>query len=243
MAFAAALALAGPLVEPGGSFDAALLGIVVWEVGGALAAGGLAGVVFGFYLNRVGARSVLATLAFTYILVLLAEMLHVELLLTAVGAGFVIENFAEAGDDLIKAIEANALVVFAIFFALAGAALNLETLATYWVVALVVVVVRSALTWSGVQIGARVARSSPSVIRFTWMGLISQAGVTLGLSLLVAREIPGVGDVFVAVTTAVIIVHLLLGPVLLKVALVRAGEGVGQDRTSPADMLAATDPG
>ncbi|NIQ58156.1 MAG: transporter, partial [Gammaproteobacteria bacterium] len=61
------------------------------------------------------------------------------------------------------------------------------------------------------------------MIRFTWMGLISQAGVTLGLSLLVAREIPGVGDVFVAVTTAVIIVHLLLGPVLLKVALVRAG--------------------
>ncbi|NIQ58155.1 MAG: hypothetical protein GWN71_33825, partial [Gammaproteobacteria bacterium] len=50
-----------------------------------------AGVVFGFYLNRVGARSVLATLAFTYILVLLAEMLHVELLLTAVSAGFVIE--------------------------------------------------------------------------------------------------------------------------------------------------------
>lgn len=233
VAFAAALSLAGPLVRPETGFDLSVLGKVAWEVGGALAIGGVAGSVFGFYLNRISARSVLATLAFTYILVLLAELLHVELLLTAVGAGFVIENYSEAGDDLIHAIEGNALVVFAIFFALAGAALDLRSLQAYWLMALVIVAARAGLTWLGARAGARIAGASTLVTRFSWMGLISQAGVTLGLSLLVARELEEVGDAFVAVTTAVIIVHLLLGPILLKVALVRAGEAegtAGQDR-------------
>jgi len=239
VAFAAALALAGPLVAPGAAFDATVLGVVAWEVGGALLVGALAGVVFGFYLRRIGARSALATLAFTYVVVLLAETLHVELLLTAVASGFIIENFTEAGDDLIQAIEANALVVFAIFFALAGAALNLKTLGAYWLMALVIVLARAALTWAGAQLGARVTDSSPLVTRWTWMGIISQAGVTLGLSLLVARELPAIGDAFVAVTTAVIIVHLLVGPVLLKVALERAGEGRSGERVGdPADALA-----
>ncbi len=237
--FAAALTLTGPLVKPGGAFDATVLGVVAWEVGGALLLGSLAGVVFGFYLERIGARSALATLAFTFVLVLLAEMLHMELLLTAVGAGFIIENFTEAGDDLIQAIEANAMAVFAIFFALAGAALSLETLRAYWLTALVIVLVRGGLTWAGAQLGARVTDSSPLVTRWTWMGIISQAGVTLGLSLLVARELPAIGETFVAVTTAVIIVHLLVGPVLLKIALERAGEGQSRERAGdPADALA-----
>ncbi|NIP77808.1 MAG: sodium:proton exchanger, partial [Gemmatimonadetes bacterium] len=175
-------------------------------------------------------------------LVLVAHAIHIELLLTAVAAGFVIENFSEAGDRLIDAIEANSLVVFAIFFALAGAALDLQTVVAFWPVALVVVLARAALTWAGTRVGARYADSPPEVTRLAWMGLISQAGVTLGLSLLVAAEFPAWGDQFVAVTTAVIIVHLLVGPVLLKVALARAGEDgdspSAAKRVSPADLAA-----
>jgi Kef-type K+ transport system membrane component KefB len=130
--------------------------------------------------------------------------------------------------------------VFAIFFALAGAALDLHTVVAFWPVALVIVTARAALTWVGTRLGARYADSPPPIRRFGWMGLISQAGVTLGLSLLVAAEFPGWGDQFVAVTTAVIIVHLLVGPVLLKVALARAGEGGepagGPQRVTPADL-------
>lgn len=244
IAFSAALSLIGPLVRPGATFDPGLLLHTAWEVGGALLAGGAAGAVFAVGLSRLGARPVLATLAFTYILVLLAETLHVELLLTAVGAGFVIENFSEEGDSLIHAIEANALVVFAIFFALAGAALNLRTLAEYWPLALGVVLARGLLTWAGSRLGARVGRSAPEVARWSWMGLISQAGVTLGLSVLVADALPGPGQVFAAVTTAVIIVHLLAGPILLKVALERTGEAGSPHGTGEADeVLQASGPG
>lgn len=225
--FAVALSLAGPLAS-GESFDPRLIGTVAWEVLGALAIGAALGWGFSVYLERQTRRTVLGTLVFAYLLVLVAHAVHVELLLTAVGAGFVIENFSAAGDRLIEAIETNSLVVFAIFFALAGAALDLGTVVAFWPVALVVVLARGALTWVGARVGTRYGRSSAPVRKLAWTGLISQAGVTLGLSLLVATEFPGWGTQFVAVTTAVIIVHLLLGPVLLKLALVRAGEAHGK---------------
>lgn len=237
--FAVALSLARPLAGSAG-FDPALIGTVAWEVGGALLVGAFLGWGFSVYLQRMSQQVVLATLLFAYLVVLIAHALHIELLLSAVGAGFVIENFSEAGDRLIDAIEANALVVFAIFFALAGAALDLNTVVAFWPVALVVVLARAVLTWAGARLGARYAGAPDTISRLGWMGLISQAGVTLGLSLLVAAEFPEWGGQFVAVTTAVIIVHLLVGPVLLKIALARAGEGRGAPRTptvSPSDLV------
>jgi Kef-type K+ transport system membrane component KefB len=221
--FAVALSLARPLVGEA-AFDPGLVATVGWEVGGALLVGAFLGWAFSVYLEWQEERGVLATLLFTYLLVLVAHQIHVELLLAAVAAGFVVENFSEAGDRLIDAIEANSLVVFAIFFALAGAALDLHTVAAFWPVALVIVGARAGFTWAGARIGTGYAGSPDPVKRYGWMGLISQAGVTLGLSLLVAREFPAWGEQFVAVTTAVIIVHLLVGPVLLKAALARAGE-------------------
>ena len=228
--FALALSLARPLAGDT-PFDPGLVGTVAWEVGGALLLGGLLGWAFSLYLGWTKQpRSVLATLVFAYLVVLVAQNTHVELLLCAAGAGFVIENYSEEGDRLIDAIEANSLVVFAIFFALAGAALDLHTVLAFWPVALVIVLARTALTWGGARLGARLGGSPPQVARLGWLGLISQAGVTLGLSLLVAREFPTWGSQFVAVTTAVIILHLLIGPVLLKVALVKAGETKGGAR-------------
>ena len=240
--FAVGLSVAGPLAGEG-AFDPALIGTVAWEVAGAFLVGGALGWGFSLYLERNPESTVLVTLLFSYLLVLVAHAVHVELLLAAVGAGFVIENFSEAGDRFINDSEANSLVVFAIFFALAGAALDLNTVVRFWPCAVVIVLVRGGLTWAGATVGARVTDSPTPVIRYGWMGLISQAGVTLGLSLLVAREFPTWGTQFVAVTTAVIIVHLLLGPVLLKIALTRAGDagdGGGQPKRAQlkADIAA-----
>lgn len=224
MAFAAALSVAGPLVDPDAAFDSALLIRIGWEVGGAGIVGAVAGFGLAIYLERIGTRTVFATLVFTYVLTLLAHGLHTELLLTAVAAGFVIENYSTAGDRLIDAIERNSLVVFAIFFALAGAALSLDALADYWLAGLAIVLLRGGLTYAGGIAGARAVGAPPEITRLAWRGLISQAGVTLGLSLLVARQFPSWGNTFVAVTTAAIIVHLLIGPILLKRALEEAGE-------------------
>jgi Kef-type K+ transport system membrane component KefB len=224
MAFGAALSLVKPLVEPGAAFRPGMVGTVAWDVLGGIGVGLLAGLLFSVYLGRAGTRTVLGTLAFAFLLTLLADAIHVELLLAAVAAGFAIENFSPAGDALIRGVEANALVVFALFFALAGAMLDMGSLWRFGPLAAVVVAARAGLTWAGARLGARVGGTAPAVGRAVWLGLVSQAGVTLGLSLIIGRELPGLGQTFVNVTGAVIVVHLLLGPVLLKLALQRAGE-------------------
>jgi hypothetical protein len=61
------------------------------------------------------------------------------------------------------------------------------------------------------------------------MGLVSQAGVTLGLTLLIATEFPTWGQSMQTLVVALIALHQLAGPVLFRAALTTAGE-VGRAR-------------
>jgi hypothetical protein len=60
-----------------------------------------------------------------------------------------------------------------------------------------------------------------------WTGLISQAGVTLGLTVIVASEFAGWGVRIQTLMVALIAIHEVVGPILFRAALARAGE-VGQ---------------
>jgi hypothetical protein len=53
---------------------------------------------------------------------------------------------------------------------------------------------------------------------------VSQAGLTLGLSVIIAREFPTFGGPFRALCIATVAVNEIVGPVLFKLALDRAGE-------------------
>ena len=68
------------------------------------------------------------------------------------------------------------------------------------------------------------------------MGLVSQAGVTLGLSVLLASEFPGWGGRIQTLMVALIALHEIVGPVLFRGALGRAGE-IG--RAAAAEQPAA----
>ena len=97
--FTLTMALVAPLLDPGEQLTSPALVELGREVGGALAVGAGLGWVFSFYLgdNQDRSRSPLATFLFAYVMVVLAERLQVELLLTGVAAGFVIENLSPRG--------------------------------------------------------------------------------------------------------------------------------------------------
>jgi Kef-type K+ transport system membrane component KefB len=215
--FTLVLALVSPLLGHGG--EGGFLLELVREVGGALALGATLGWVFSLYLERAGRQPVYITFLFAYILVVLAGMLHVELLLAGVAAGFVIENLSEAGDEMIHGIESVAVVIFAFFFTIAGAGLDLGVMGGFWLPALVLFTVRFLFTWWGAHLGTRWAGASGEIQALTWRGLMSQGGVTLGLLLVLAQEAPRIGDGVVALGMAVVLGNILGGPVLLKSAL------------------------
>jgi len=81
------------------------------------------------------------------------ERLHVELLLTGVAAGFLIENLSPAGDRLIRGIRSVAVVVFAFFFAVAGTRPELAAVLEFWLAALIIFSGRTWLTRVGARVG------------------------------------------------------------------------------------------
>lgn len=218
--FTIVLAFVSPLIDPAGAGGHNPFLEVGLEVGGALVAGGLLGWLFSLYLKASEEqRSPLATFLFTYILVVIAEALHLELLILAASAGFVIENLSPAGDRMIRGIASVSVVVFAFFFAVTGASLDVGAVADFWLVAALFFGVRMLLTIGGARIATRIAGASQTIQQRTGAGLVSQGGVTLGLLLLIEAALPSVGEGVVALGTAVVIANILVGPVILKRAL------------------------
>ncbi len=196
-----------------------------WEFLGSLAFGAIVGALFAAYLRLVGREITLALLGVCALLAVVAPLWHFELILAALGAGLTVENLAPPeGDELRIAIERGALPVLVVFFAAAGASLQLDVLAVVGGLALLLAGLRLALIWGIAAAAVRRASLADTPARFVWMGLISQAGVTLGLATVLAAEFPTWGGQVRTLIIALTGVHVLIGPILLKAALQRAGE-------------------
>ena len=205
--------------------DVSLLARLAWDIAGSFAFGAILGSLFAFYLRHIGREVTLMLLALCAILSQVGEALHFEPLLAALAAGIVVENIAPpSGDALKDAVERGALPVLVVFFVVAGALLHLEALRNIGAIALAVSVVRLALIRGGGYLGTRLSGAPREISGLVWMGLVSQAGVTLGLTTIVAGEFTDWGARVQTLMVALIALHELVGPVLFRSALARAGE-------------------
>ena len=174
----------------------------------------------------VGRELTLVLLALCVLLSAGGTYLRFEPLLAALAAGLVVENIAPPRGDVLRvAVEAGALPVLVIFFAAAGASLRLDAVAQLGIDRggnLRVPHLQHPHRDRHRRAGERAA--APDHRRLVWMGLVSQAGVTLGLAVIVANQYPGWGNALQTLVVSMIAIHEVIGPVLLRAALVRAGE-------------------
>jgi Kef-type K+ transport system membrane component KefB len=209
----------------GGAAEAGLFVTLSWDIFGSFAFGAAVGALYAFYLRHIGREVPLALLTMCVLIAVAGDALHLEPLLAALAAGLVVENIAPPKGDLLKdAIERGALPVLVVFFAAAGASLQLDALARIGGIAVAVSALRMFLIWAAARAGSAYAGIDPDTGRLVWMGLVSQAGVTLGLTLIVASEYPTWGAVVQTLVVALIALHQFAGPVLFRSALARAGE-------------------
>lgn len=221
--FAVAMTVArDALGESGGD---ALGWTLARELGGSVAMGVLFGIGISLFLRHVNRDVPVFILAVCFAIAQVAQVFHLEVLLTALTAGFYVENFSRArGEQLIAGIERVSLPVYALFFAAAGAKVDLDALARMWPLALLLSGVRAACVAGGTRLGAKLARAEPVVVRYAWLGFISQAGVTLALSAIVARTFPVWGPDLQVLIVAMIALHELIGPIVFQYSLRRSGE-------------------
>jgi Kef-type K+ transport system membrane component KefB len=221
--FAVALTLAKSAL---GESDGSSLGLTLArELGGSIAVGVLFGIGVSLFLRYIGRDAPVFVLATCFAIWQVASAFHLEALLVALTAGFWVENFSSArGEDLIHAIERLSLPVYALFFAAAGAKVDVEALALLWPFALLLSGTRALCVWGGTTLGAWLSDTESAVKRYAWLGFVSQAGVTLALSTIVARTFPSWGGEVQAVIIAMIAIHELVGPIGFQYALKKSGE-------------------
>jgi Kef-type K+ transport system membrane component KefB len=208
----------------GGALDlGGLAAGIGWELFGSLLVGAAAGLVTLIYLRRVEREVPLFIIALSFVSAELGEQLNLSPLLLSLAAGAVIANLDEPRCEKLKgAIERASLPIFALFFAAAGAGLNLGALRDVGLVAVALVAVRALTLYLATRTLA--PREEEKIRRFGWMGLVSQAGVTFGLAALVRRTFPSFGSEVEVLIVAMVTLHELVGPVLTRRALDRAGE-------------------
>ncbi len=237
----------GRALTSAGALNVAVAGTAILQLVGSAAAGALLGFALGRYLSLVRRDTVLFLVATAFVAAEVARLMHLQTLIIALAAGFYLENFAPAeGERLRRELKRGSLPVYVAFFALTGAGLRVGVLADLWpwillLVGLRLVSLRYGLLWAG-----RHPSVTPAMARDGWLGLISQAGMALGLAQLARRAFPEWGVSLETLIVAMIGVHEVAGPICFRMALVRAGEVTEErrDAETPVDggpVVAARD--
>jgi trehalose 6-phosphate synthase len=223
--FSISMQLAHVVFDSGPGSGTDVLSRLAWEIGGAIAFGVLIGVVFALYLRYIGREITLVLLAVCALLTQVGTTQQLQPLLAALAAGVVIENLAVAqGDSLRAAVRRGAPPVLVVFFVAVGASLRLDAVAVIGLAAVGLSAVRIGLIRMGVAAGIPLSGLPEAIGARAWTGLVSQAGITLGLASVVATEFPGWGHQLQLLLVAAIAIHELIGPVLFRRGLTDAGE-------------------
>ncbi|UCG51974.1 MAG: hypothetical protein JSW58_00005, partial [Candidatus Latescibacterota bacterium] len=225
--------VARTLTIPGESFSLLSAKGLFLEVLGSLGIGLFIGLLLGSYIRWIGGYLPVFLIGMGFVGSLVCRHYHLEPLLAFMVAGFFVQNFTVLGQKLIDALERSALPVYVVFFAISGASIDLGALKTTWFFALVLVVMRAVAFYVGTTLAGGLVRPVRPFARHLWLGMLPQAGVTIGIAVVFERVFPWGGDLK-TVILAIVAVNQLIGPVALKFVLTRTGEAGAKDRVPPA---------
>lgn len=164
--------------------------------------------------------------------------LHLSLILTNMAMGFVLANMRReaAVRHIISPLLDVMPLMFILFFCLAGAHLRLAHLAELGLLGLVYIVARTLGKLIGARLGGRVGAMNETVRKYIGLGVLSQAGVTIGIALIVRTQFTELGEQYnsshalyigaaaLTTATATSIFFEIVGPITAKIALDKAGE-------------------
>ena len=203
----------------------ALAAATLWQLLGSVAFGAAVGSVFALYVRLVGRETTLVVIVLGVVLIGLGASLRFEPLLAGLAAGVIVQFvMPSAGDVLRDAIERGAMPILVIFFVAVGASMRVEALSLTGATALALFALRLGLIRTGTRLGARLARADGPEVPLLWRGLLSTAGVSVGLVAIVAGEFPEWGAPLQALVVAVIALCDLAGPIAFRAALTQARE-------------------
>ncbi len=204
------------------------------EILGSVLLGAVIGYVTGYFLRRIHKKEeILAvSLAAVFICTGVSKYFHFSLILANLAMGMVFANvFLITNRRSVNVITSMILPVYIMFFVIAGAHLQITLLPAMGFLGIVYVLCRAGGLMGGSFLGASISRAEPVIRKYLGLGILSQAGVAIGLAIMVTREFSPMGEIGQNIAILVIntiaattIVFEIIGPIATKIAISRAGE-------------------
>lgn len=217
------------------SFSGQILLVPLIEIAGSVLVGGILGALGGLLSSRIESKRETLTLVFGFVLIAsgLANALHLSLILTNLVVGITLVNSQpqRTSRHVGESIAAVMPLLFTLFFLLAGAHLRLAAIPSLGLIGLAYILARSFGLIGGAWIGSTIGRADPVIRKNVGLGILSQAGVAIGLALYVQRSFGAYGEMGVWIGTTIIttvtatsVIFEIIGPIFTRLALTRAGE-------------------
>lgn len=243
--FSAAIARSLLMQETGGTEESfiQMLSTPLLEVFLSLVVGVIGALSFSFLARKLTNGRDILILLVTLVLVVcgLSQLLHLSLILTNMIIGMIIVNTQPHAltQSLHDKLPVFMPILFILFFTLAGANLHLAAIPTLGALGFVYILTRSAGLVGGSRLGALFGHVEEKIRKYVGMGILSQAGVAIGLALIVKHEFKPLGKmidglgittgeqlgiIVITTITASSIFFEIIGPILTKIALTKAGE-------------------
>ncbi len=204
------------------------------EVVASLGLGGLIGLGFHWSEQFFHSRSKRMAISVTFVFFAVAlSKTHFMLgpvtvgfstLLVCMAMGTVFCNLCSFSEELMDRIDRWTAPLMVLFFVLSGADLDFAVFADWAIilVGVVYIIFRSAGKIIGAGISAKMVKCEPAIQKYLGITLLPQAGVSLGMSL--TAMVLNSGQVIRNVALFAVLVYELVGPMLTRIALQKAGE-------------------
>ena len=154
-------------------------------------------------------------------------------LLTCMMLGTVFCNICDFSEELMARADRWTAPLFVLFFVLSGAELEMSVFGNLLMVlvGIVYIIARSAGKYSGAYISAKISGCDDNIVKYLGITLLPQAGVALGMAMK-AKEFGEIGEMVATITLFAVLVYELVGPMLTKIALTKAGDIQPEGATS-----------
>lgn len=207
----------------------------VLEIVLSLALGALMGQLFTWFERFFHSRSKRLSMSVTFVFLTVAlSMLHFEIggvhigfssLLVCMMLGTIFCNECDFSEELMDRVDRWTAPLFILFFVLSGAELELSVFTDVAIVAIgvIYIVARSLGKYSGAYISARSVKCDKNIVKYLGVTLLPQAGVALGMAIK-AEQLGPEGKIVANITLFAVLIYELVGPMLTKIALTKAGD-------------------
>ncbi len=146
-------------------------------------------------------------------------------LLVCMMLGTVFCNFCDFSAELMDRVDRWTAPLFILFFVLSGAELDLSVFTDVAIVLIGIVYIlsRSVGKYSGAFVSAKAVRCDKNIVKYLGITLLPQAGVALGMAIK-AEQLGAEGAIVANITLFAVLIYELVGPMLTKISLLKAGD-------------------